>query len=88
MFTLHMDSRLLYSLLNTPASVCRQTFTVLHRVLVKYFGKASHASAYPWEGVNALDAAVLAYNNVSVLRQQLKPEWRLHGEEQTVKVNC
>lgn len=48
---------------------------------MKYHGKASHASAYPWEGVNALDAAVLAYNNISVLRQQLKPEWRLHGED-------
>ncbi|KAG8013334.1 Peptidase M20 domain-containing protein 2 [Nibea albiflora] len=48
-------------------------------VSVKYHGKASHASAYPWEGVNALDAAVLAYNNISVLRQQLKPEWRIHG---------
>ncbi|XP_044022815.1 peptidase M20 domain-containing protein 2-like isoform X2 [Siniperca chuatsi] len=51
----------------------------LDEVLVKYHGKASHASAYPWEGVNALDAAVLAYNNLSALRQQLKPEWRLHG---------
>ncbi|XP_034531675.1 peptidase M20 domain-containing protein 2-like [Notolabrus celidotus] len=51
----------------------------MDEVSVKYCGKASHASAYPWEGVNALDAAVLAYNNVSVLRQQLKPEWRLHG---------
>ncbi|CAJ1073498.1 peptidase M20 domain-containing protein 2-like [Xyrichtys novacula] len=51
----------------------------LDEVTVKYHGKASHASAYPWEGVNALDAAVLAYNNISVLRQQLKPEWRLHG---------
>ncbi|MED6294227.1 hypothetical protein CHARACLAT_018857 [Characodon lateralis] len=48
-------------------------------VSVKYHGKASHDSAYPWEGVNALDAAVLAYSNLSVLRQQLKPEWRLHG---------
>ncbi|KAL3049282.1 hypothetical protein OYC64_008696 [Pagothenia borchgrevinki] len=51
----------------------------LDEVIVKYYGKASHASAYPWEGVNALDAAVLAYNNLSALRQQLKPEWRLHG---------
>ncbi|XP_047467697.1 peptidase M20 domain-containing protein 2-like [Mugil cephalus] len=51
----------------------------IEEVSVKYHGKASHASAYPWEGVNALDAAVLAYNNLSVLRQQLKPEWRLHG---------
>uniref|UniRef100_A0A1A8PK83 Peptidase M20 domain-containing protein 2 n=1 Tax=Nothobranchius rachovii TaxID=451742 RepID=A0A1A8PK83_9TELE len=48
-------------------------------VAVKYRGKASHASAYPWEGINALDAAVLAYNNLSLLRQQLKPDWRLHG---------
>lgn len=56
---------------------------MLRRVSVKYHGKASHASAYPWEGVNALDAAVLAYNNLSALRQQLKPEWRLHGEPGT-----
>lgn len=46
---------------------------------VKYHGKASHAAAYPWEGVNAVDAAVLAYNNLSVLRQQMKPTWRVHG---------
>ncbi|KAF7253826.1 Peptidase M20 domain-containing protein 2 [Varanus komodoensis] len=48
-------------------------------VTVKYFGKAAHAAAYPWEGVNALDAAVLAYNNLSLLRQQMKPTWRVHG---------
>lgn len=54
--------------------------------MVKYYGKASHASAYPWEGVNALDAAVLAYSNLSALRQQLKPEWRLHGEKQAESV--
>ncbi|XP_048387898.1 peptidase M20 domain-containing protein 2-like [Stegostoma tigrinum] len=51
----------------------------LSEVIVKYFGKATHAAGYPWEGVNALDAAVLAYNNLSVLRQQLKPNWQLHG---------
>ncbi|KAG7465666.1 hypothetical protein MATL_G00155860 [Megalops atlanticus] len=51
----------------------------VHDVTVKYHGKASHAAAYPWEGVNALDAAVLAYSSLSALRQQLKPDWRLHG---------
>ncbi|KAM8952986.1 xaa-Arg dipeptidase [Pelodytes ibericus] len=51
----------------------------VHDVVVKYYGKSSHAAAYPWEGVNALDAAILAYNNVSVLRQQMKPTWRIHG---------
>lgn len=50
-----------------------------HDVVVKYHGKASHAASHPWAGINALDAAVLAYNNVSVLRQQLKPDWRVHG---------
>ncbi|XP_053138141.1 xaa-Arg dipeptidase-like, partial [Hemicordylus capensis] len=48
-------------------------------VTVRYYGKASHAATYPWEGVNALDAAILAYNNLSVLRQQMKPTWRVHG---------
>uniref|UniRef100_A0A668UBB7 Peptidase M20 domain-containing protein 2 n=1 Tax=Oreochromis aureus TaxID=47969 RepID=A0A668UBB7_OREAU len=52
---------------------------IIEEMLVKYYGKASHAAAYPWEGVNALDAAVLAYSNISVLRQQLKPDWRIHG---------
>ncbi|XP_047673956.1 peptidase M20 domain-containing protein 2-like isoform X2 [Tachysurus fulvidraco] len=51
----------------------------MHSLLVKYHGRASHASAYPWEGVNALDAAVMAYSNISVLRQQLRPDWRIHG---------
>lgn len=53
--------------------------SALTTVEVKYYGKASHAAAFPWEGVNALDAAVLAYNNLSVLRQQLKTDWRVHG---------
>ncbi|KAM9316971.1 xaa-Arg dipeptidase [Gastrophryne carolinensis] len=61
----------------------------VHDVTVKYYGKASHAAAYPWEGVNALDAAILAYNNLSVLRQQMKPSWRVHGviKEGGVKPN-
>ncbi|XP_062407310.1 xaa-Arg dipeptidase-like [Sardina pilchardus] len=50
-----------------------------HDVVVRYHGKAAHAAGYPWEGINALDAAVLAYNNLSVLRQQLRPDWRVHG---------
>lgn len=47
---------------------------------MKYHGRTAHASAYPWEGANALDAAVMAYSNISVLRQQLRPDWKIHGE--------
>ena len=46
---------------------------------ITFTGKAAHAAAFPWEGVNALDAAVMAYNSISVLRQQMKPDWRVHG---------
>jgi hypothetical protein len=31
------------------------------------------------EGINALDAAVQAYTNISVLRQQIKTDCRVHG---------
>lgn len=48
-------------------------------VTITYQGQAAHASSYPWEGLNALDAAVLCYNNISCLRQQMKPNWRVHG---------
>ncbi|OQE06513.1 hypothetical protein PENVUL_c017G09238 [Penicillium vulpinum] len=44
-----------------------------------YRGVSAHASASPWEGVNALDALVTAYNSISMLRQQMKPDERVHG---------
>jgi amidohydrolase len=49
------------------------------RVGFEFKGKAAHASADPWEGVNALDAAIQTYNNVAMLRQQVRPDARLHG---------
>ena len=51
----------------------------LTEVAITYEGKSAHASAYPWEGINALDAAVQAYVNISTMRQQCKPAWRIHG---------
>jgi amidohydrolase len=42
-------------------------------------GKTAHAGAKPFEGVNALDAVVMLYNGVSVLRQQLRDGTRIHG---------
>ncbi|KAE8382661.1 hypothetical protein BDV26DRAFT_252894 [Aspergillus bertholletiae] len=44
-----------------------------------YHGVSAHAAASPWEGINALDAVVAAYNNISMLRQQLRPDERVHG---------
>jgi amidohydrolase len=46
---------------------------------VTYRGRAAHAAAFPWEGRNALDAAVLGYNAVAALRQHIRPSERVHG---------
>jgi amidohydrolase len=46
---------------------------------VGFHGKAAHAAANPFEGINALDAVVQTYTGISVLRQQLRPEARIHG---------
>lgn len=51
---------------------------MFHKARILIFGSA-HAGAVPWEGVNALDAAFLAYANISALRQQIKPTHRIHG---------
>ena len=44
-----------------------------------YFGKAAHAAASPFEGINALDAVILLFNSISALRQQLPDHVRIHG---------
>ncbi|HEY7041283.1 MAG TPA: amidohydrolase [Methylomirabilota bacterium] len=49
------------------------------RVTFEWSGKAAHASVDPWEGANALDACVQAFNAVSMLRQQMRPDCRIHG---------
>jgi amidohydrolase len=49
------------------------------RVSFEYAGKAAHASADPWVGVNALDACIQTFNAVSMLRQQVRPDCRIHG---------
>lgn len=53
----------------------RLPFIYLMTILID----SAHAAAAPWEGQNALDAAFLAYSAVSVLRQQIKPDHRVHG---------
>ena len=63
----------------TTEDVLKPIHLAFEGVTVTYKGHAAHAAAFPWEGINALDAAVMAYNSISVLRQQMKPTWRVHG---------
>lgn len=46
---------------------------------VTFTGKEAHASAAPWEGVNALDALNIAQVALALLRQQLRPGDQFHG---------
>lgn len=46
---------------------------------VEFRGRETHASFAPHLGINALDAAVQAYVNVSTLRQQILDSDRIHG---------
>jgi amidohydrolase len=48
-------------------------------VNVEFFGKETHAASAPHEGINALDAMILFFSGVGLMRQQLKDEARVHG---------
>lgn len=61
------------------ADLIRMDSIAIHTVDVVYSGRAAHAAAAPWEGRNALDAAVMGYVNVAALRQHIRPTERVHG---------
>ena len=46
---------------------------------VRYHGQEAHASAAPWEGINAQDALTVAQVAIGLLRQQLPPGDQVHG---------
>ena len=46
---------------------------------VHFTGKEAHASAAPWQGVNALDAMTISQVALGLLRQQLPPGDQVHG---------
>jgi amidohydrolase len=46
---------------------------------VHFSGREAHASAAPWEGINAQDALTVAQVAIGLLRQQLPPGDQVHG---------
>ena len=49
------------------------------KVKVEFFGKAAHASSWPWRGVNALNAVIGLFNALDAMRQQIRLDARIHG---------
>jgi amidohydrolase len=60
-------------------TMTRRNSLACYELKMEFFGQAAHAAGSPDKGINALDACVLTYNNISALRQQLADDVRIHG---------
>jgi amidohydrolase len=49
------------------------------KATAEFFGTAAHASSWPWRGANALNAVIGLFNALDAMRQQLRPDARVHG---------
>ncbi|RDW82345.1 putative amidohydrolase amhX [Coleophoma cylindrospora] len=60
---------------STPVCITKASW----KFRAKFHGKASHAAAAPWNGRNACDAIVMAYNGIGLLRQQISKSDSIQG---------
>lgn len=63
----------------TRNAASRQRSMAREAIQFEFFGKAAHAGAAPWAGVNALNAVMIMFRCIDALRQHVKPDVRLHG---------
>ncbi|MFK7920912.1 MAG: amidohydrolase [Bacteroidia bacterium] len=59
-------------------SASTQSSKALIDFRVKFYGKAAHASADPWNGVSAVDAMEFYTHGLNYLREHLRPTVRIH----------
>ncbi len=63
----------------STADLVDKPFLAIAQIDVDFHGKESHAAFAPELGINALDAAVQAYVNISTMRQHLLASDKVHG---------
>ena len=73
----HYDMAMMIHLYDQNLIYC--TLNGLASYLYTFPGKAAHASAAPWDGINALNAAQLMFHGTDCLRQHVTPDVRIHG---------
>ena len=56
-----------------------RTSLASNRVELRFHVKAAHAAAQPDLGINALDGLIQTFNAMNAMRQQLRPDARVHG---------
>ncbi len=55
------------------------TIIAVQQLTITYHGREAHASGFPWLGINAADAMVVAQTAIALLRQQFLLDDRVHG---------
>jgi amidohydrolase len=63
----------------TEDSIALTSSLVAHGLDFAFHGRPAHAAANPHEGINALDALIAMFTSVGLLRQQVRPDARIHG---------
>ena len=48
-------------------------------VRIGFHGRAAHAAADPFNGINALNAVIEVFNGINALRQHITADARIHG---------
>ncbi|MDO5714857.1 MAG: M20 family metallopeptidase, partial [Tissierellia bacterium] len=69
------------ALMAHPETVYKSSGTslALQPIQFEFFGKTAHAASHPHKGINALDAAILTFNNINALREHIVSTARVHG---------
>jgi amidohydrolase len=62
-----------------PADWLAGTCLAVSHFDVTFTGRSAHASAAPWEGINAGDAMAISQVALGMLRQQFRPGDQVHG---------
>lgn len=60
-------------------NLIKANFMALAAFHYNFRGCPAHAAAFPWEGRNALNGAMLMIHGMDMLRQHVKPDTRIHG---------
>jgi amidohydrolase len=63
----------------TEDAMSYQSSLVAHGLDISFHGRSAHAAANPHEGINALDALLVMFASVGLLRQQVRSDARIHG---------
>ncbi|GAB4111766.1 MAG: M20 family metallopeptidase [Roseiflexaceae bacterium] len=63
----------------TEDAISYQSSLVAHGLDISFHGRSAHAAANPHDGINALDALLVMFTSVGLLRQQVRSDARIHG---------